>query len=259
MEHAEQEPAVLCTRAGKVMLLHINSPATRNSIGPAFFEQAGALLDEAFEDPQIGAVVIAGQGGFFSSGGNLQKLAEMGSVDNEQRFARLDAFHDLIRKIRGASVPVITAVEGGAAGAGMSLAFSGHLMVASRQAFFTAAYIKAGLTPDGGLTGLLSQVLPRQLVAYLCLTGERITAQRLYDLGAISQLAEPGQVEAAAVQLASQLAAGPPQATKRILALCGSAGELSIEEQLDREARLMVQSLGGEEAAELIAKIRAGR
>lgn len=251
---------VMLTRTeGAVLVLTINNPATRNSIGPEFFQAASGALAGATGDPAVGAVVIAGAGDFFSSGGNLNQLAATREITPEARRARLELLHGLIREIRRSPKPVITAVEGGAAGAGMSLALSGDLMVAARNAFFAASYVKAGLTPDGGLTSLLAESVPRQLLTQICLTGERVSAERMHALGVVTTLTEPGRAEAAAIEMGRQLAQGPERATGRILDLCRTAPVLPLEEQMDREARSMVASLGDPEAAEGIAAVLGRR
>lgn len=261
MNAAIRDQVMLSSRIDRVLQLRIHSPATRNSIGPAFFEAAGQALREAQDDPRIGAIVIAGHGDFFSSGGNLHQLAAMAGKTEPERLARLEIFHGLIRQIRRSGKPVIMAVEGGAAGAGMSLALSGDLLISSKGAFFTAAYVKAGLTPDGGLTALLSESLPRQLVTHLCLTGARISSERLHEMGVVNELSDPGEAVDRAMELGRRLAEGPARATARILQLCDSAVTADLDTQLGCEAELMVQSLGDPEAREGIARVlkpRAG-
>ncbi|MBO1267747.1 oxepin-CoA hydrolase, alternative type [Arthrobacter cavernae] len=250
---------LLARNEGAALVLTINNPATRNSIGPEFFQAAREALNAAAADPVVGAIVFTGAGGFFSSGGNLNQLAATRELTAEARRARLELLHGLIRAIRNNPKPVIMAVEGGAAGAGMSLALAGDLLVAARNAFFAAAYIKAGLTPDGGLTALLAESVPRQFLTRMCLTGERVSAERMHALGVVGTLAEPGSAEAAAIGLARQLARGPERATARILGLCRTAPALPLDEQMEREAGSMVESLGDSEAVEGIAAVLGRR
>lgn len=246
---------LLARTEGSVLVLTINNPSTRNSIGPEFFRAASDALRAAAEDPAVGAIVFTGAGGFFCSGGNLHQLAATRDLDTQSRQARIGLLHRMILDIRACPKPVITAVEGGAAGAGLSLALAGDLLVAARNAFFSAAYIKAGLTPDGGLTALLAESVPRQALTHMCLTGERVGAQRMHALGAVTALVDAGQAEAEAIGLASQLARGPERATGRILGLCRTAHTQTLEEQLDDESRSMVASMIDPEAAEGIAAV----
>jgi len=127
------------------------------------------------------------------------------------------------------------------------------MLVSARDAFFAMAYVKVGLSPDGGATAFLSQFLSRQLMTELCLLGERLTAERLHALGAVNRLTERGAALAEAVALAARVADGPANANARIKTLCVQAGSNSLHEQLDLEAQLMVESQGDDEAQEGIA------
>jgi enoyl-CoA hydratase/carnithine racemase len=112
------------------------------------------------------------------------------------------------------------------------------------------SYVKVGLTPDGGATAFLAQFLSRQLMTELCLTGERIPAVRLHELGAVNRLTERGQALPEALALAASIGNGPANANARIKLLCQNAGHASLDSQLELEAQLMVESQGDDEAAE---------
>jgi enoyl-CoA hydratase/carnithine racemase len=244
--------ALLVRTEGAVRILVNSNPAARNALTPALYDALPAALLDAAADPDIGAIVLVGDGGFFCAGGDLRQLATRRDLPPEQRRAKIERLHDLIRAIRACPKPVIAAVEGGAAGAGISLALACDMLVAARDAFFSVTYVKVGLSPDGGATALLGQFLSRQVMTELCLSGERITATRLHELGAVNRLAERGQAlpEALALALAAAISNGPANATARIKLLCQNAGQGSFDEQLDLEARLMVDSQGDDEAAE---------
>jgi enoyl-CoA hydratase/carnithine racemase len=130
------------------------------------------------------------------------------------------------------------------------MALACDMLVAADNAFFTMAYVKVGLSPDGGATAFLSQFLSRQQMMELCLLGERIPAQRLHGLGAVNRLVEPGTAMLEAVKLAGRIATGPANAAGRIKRLCDNAGHASLGEQLDLEAQLMAESQGDDEAQE---------
>ncbi|MCI1007290.1 oxepin-CoA hydrolase, alternative type [Herbaspirillum sp. C7C8] len=241
---------VLQEQRGAVRVLINHDPATRNALNADLYAALTAALDQAQADPQVGAIVLAGGGNLFCSGGDLRLLAQRRSMAPQQRRAKLEGLHDLIRHIGRCSKPVIAAVEGGAAGAGLSLALACDLLVTTRQAQFSVAYVKVGLTPDGGVTAFLAQFLSRQMLTQLCLSGERFNGERLHAMGAVNQLAEAGQALEAAVQLAATLADGPAQAMARIKHLCQHAYGATLEEQLELEAQHMVLSQGEDEAAE---------
>ena len=250
---------LLARTDGPVLVLAINNPALRNAIGPEFFRAASTELARAAADSTVGAIVFTGAGGFFCSGGNLNDLAANRERGPEVRRERLELLHQTILDIRTSPKPVIMAVEGGATGAGMALALAGDLLVAARNAFFAASYIKAGLTPDGGLTALLAESMPRQALTHLCLTGERQGAERMHQWGVVTTLVEKGHAVDAAIELGRQLAAGPERATGRILGLCRDARMHTLAGQMEREADAMVASQGDDEAAEGIAAVLGRR
>ncbi|RZL94658.1 MAG: enoyl-CoA hydratase [Variovorax sp.] len=241
---------LLTRREGAVLVLVNNNPAARNALSPELYAALQAALAEAQADAEIGAIVLTGAGGFFCSGGNLNQLATRRELAPEQRREKLEGLHGLIRSIRDCDKPVIAAVEGGAAGAGLSLALACDMLVTTPTAFFSVAYIKVGLTPDGGATAFLSEFVSRQLLTELCLTGERISGERMHALGAVNRVVAESTAEVEAIALAQQVAQGPARATARIKDLCRQAHRNPLETQLDLEARHMVESQGDAESAE---------
>lgn len=244
---------LLVRREGATLVLAHNSPATRNALSPQFYQALCDALEQAAADAQVGAIILTGEGGHFCSGGNLHKLAVAAGLPLSQRLQRIDALHRLVLEVANCPKPVIAAVEGAVAGAGVSLALACDMLVASREAFFTMAYVKVGLTPDGGATAWLAEFVSRQVLTELCLTGQRITAERLHALGAVNRLSEPGQALAQALDLAQTMQAGPPRAMARIKTLCRNAHRQSLHAQLELEARHMAIAMGGAEARAGIA------
>ena len=241
---------LLQRREGAVLVLSNNNPAARNALSPALYAALGKALTEAGADPTVGAIVLTGEGGHFCSGGDLRQLAKRRELPMAERRAKLEGLHGLVRAVRDCPKPVIAAVEGAAAGAGLSLALACDMLVAARNAVFSVAYVKVGLTPDGGATAFLAECVSRQVLSELCLTGERISGERLHALGPVNRLAEPGEALAQALALACQVADGPDLGMARIKALCRSAYGQTLEEQMEEEAQYMVRSQETEEARE---------
>ena len=231
-------------------LVVVNMNGTRRgALSPELY----AAIGEAFEaalDPRIRAVLLTSEGGFFCSGGDLNTLIERRKLTEAQRKEKIDGLHHLILLIRSSPVPVIAAVEGGAAGAGLSLALACDLIVAAEGAVFTAAYVKAGLAPDGGLTSALARVMPRPLAMEMCLLARPVSAERLAAAGAINLVVPLGETEAQAHALAHALAKGPRNAQGTIRALVSSGYELTEAAQLDAERNAMARLQGGAEATE---------
>lgn len=264
------EPALITRREGAVLVLSNNNPAARNALSPEFYAGLAAALRTAASDTTVGAVVLTGEGGHFCSGGDLRQLVHRRELPIAERRAKLEDLHNIIRALRDCPKPVIMAVEGAAAGAGLSLALAGDMLVAAKNAQFSVAYVKVGLTPDGGATALLAEFVSRQVLTELCLTGERVSGERMHQLGVVNRLTEPGQALETALALAQQVAAGPELAMARIKHLCRLAPRNTLEQQLDLEALYMPLSQESEESREGIgaflekrapdfAKLRAPR
>ncbi|MFZ6849052.1 oxepin-CoA hydrolase, alternative type [Undibacterium sp. RuRC25W] len=249
----QQNPALLSEQRGSVLILTNNNPSARNALSLGFYQALPSTLAAAQEDPSIAAIVLTGAGDFFCSGGDLNQLKIRRELPTEQRGESLEGLHTLIRAIRHCNKPVIAAIEGGAAGAGMSLAFACDMVVAARDAIFSVAYIKVGLTPDGGITQFLSEILSRHVLIEFSLTGDRIGSERLHALGALNRMTERGGALNEAIALAERLAQGPQRATARIKKLCQKAYENDFETQMMQEAVYMVESQGDNESAEGIA------
>ena len=246
-------PPLLISREGEVLILSNNNVAARNALSPQFYAAATQALEQAASDSSIGAVLLTGEGQHFCAGGDLRQLAQRRELTEAERRTKLEGLHGLIRAVRHCPKPVIAAVEGAAAGAGLSLALACDMLVAARDSVFSMAYVKVGLTPDGGATAFLSEFVSRQVLTELCLTGERISGERMAQLGVVNRLAEPGQAIVLALTLAQQIAQGPEQAMAHIKDLCRQAPRNTLEQQLELEARYMVQAQATEEAREGIA------
>jgi enoyl-CoA hydratase/carnithine racemase len=218
-----------------------------------FYDGFREAVETASADPEIGAIVVTGAEGFFCSGGNVNGLKQRSQADYPTRRSSVDKLHAMILAMRACPKPIIAAVDGGAAGAGASLAAACDLVVAARDAYFSVAYVKIGLTPDGGVTAFMGTALPRQLMAEMVFTGDRIPVERLYGLGMVNRLTEPGQSLPAAVELAARLADGPAAALAVGKRLIDQARLNGLKEQLDLEAEGIATALGGAEGREGIA------
>lgn len=224
----------------------------RGAIAPAFYQ---SIMDAAAtaDDPRVRSVIISSQGGFFCAGGDLNALRERRSLPEGERREKIELLHDVIRAIRNCPVPVIAAVKGGAAGAGASIALACDFIVMEAGAKFTAAYVKAGLVPDGGLTASLARMIPRPLAMEMCVLARPITAERMQALGAVNAVVEADQVMVEAHVWANAIAAGPRTAQQTIRSMVAAGYDQTEAAQLDFERDAMAYAAGGDEAAEGIA------
>ncbi|WP_271437162.1 oxepin-CoA hydrolase, alternative type [Lentibacter algarum] len=224
----------------------------RGALSPALYVTLAQAMDLAAE-PRIRAVILTSRGDFFCAGGDMNVLIERRKLTEAERRDKVDTLHDLVRKMSACPVPIIAAVEGGAAGAGLSLALACDLIVATKDAKFTAAYVKAGLVPDAGLTASLARMIPRPLAMEMCLMGRPVMATRFAELGAVSRICDTGNALGEAILLADTLAAGPRNAQSAIRQLVAQSYEVSEAAQLDAERDAMAHAAGTNEAAEGIA------
>lgn len=248
---------IACDR--RVMTMTIDNPQRRNAMGPSIYGPAAEALRRAHGDSGIGAVVIHGQGEHFCGGGDLNRLKANRAQPPAVQRASVDALGEWITAIAEVDVPVLAAVEGHAAGAGFALALGCDLLVASHAAKFTMAYIKVGLTADGGASTALIDALPRQLALELLLDGSACEAERLYRLGVVNRLVEPGEAYAGAFDWAQRIAQGPPLAQGKMKRLIRQARGNGLARQLHTEADYLVASVHGDEAGEGIDAFFAKR
>ncbi|HYG87940.1 MAG TPA: enoyl-CoA hydratase family protein [Azospirillum sp.] len=238
-------------RKGHVLVLTMNDPPSRNALGAEMMDKAREAFDQAIHDPGIGAVVLTGAGGAFSSGGHLSRLYNHRTQSRSQNRNGIERFHGWVRAMRDCPKPVISAVEGPAAGAGFALALASDLIIAAEDAVFVTAYAKVGLTADGGISGSFARALPPQLAAELMFEGASVDPQRLYALGVVNRVVPKGRALDEAVAWAARLSEGPSVAIGRAKRLIESAYG-SLGSQLGRESDQFVEALHHPEAHEAI-------
>ena len=238
------------TSEGGTLILTLSDPESRNALGPDIYAAGIEALSAAETNAGIRSVVITGEGGTFCAGGNLQRLQANRREPPEVQAQSIDSLHNWIDAIRTYPKPVIAAVEGAAAGAGFSLALACDLIVAADDAIFAMSYSKLALSPDGGGSWSLARALPRVLASELLMCGERISAQRLHDLGLVNRVTTTGAALGEALRLAATLNALAPNALASIKELISDAPTSTLSQQLDSEREHFVRNLhhanGGE-------------
>jgi 2-(1,2-epoxy-1,2-dihydrophenyl)acetyl-CoA isomerase len=199
---------------GSVAVITFSDPATMNAAGT---DTAGELL-HAFKAAASGekaarAIVLTGEGRGFCSGANLSGGAGGGHVDGDGKpdagGALETIYNPLVTFVREMPVPLVTAVNGAAAGVGCSLALLGDLIVAAESAYFLQAFRRIGLVPDGGSTYLLPRAIGKARAMEMILLGERISAAQALDWGLINRVAPDAELMSVAMGLAQALATGP--------------------------------------------------
>jgi enoyl-CoA hydratase/carnithine racemase len=215
----------------------------RNALGPEIYIAGIEALGAAETNPAVRSVVITGEGGTFSAGGNLHRLLANRAQDPSAQAVSIEALHTWMETIRTYPKPVIAAVEGAAAGAGFSLALMCDFVVAASDSFFVMAYSNIALSPDGGGSWNLARSLPRPIANEILMLGERISAERLHQLGWINQLSNPGESLVQALHLAQRLNARAPNALTGIKDLLNSAAQMPLSDHLAQEKSSFVTLL----------------
>ncbi|UGT59044.1 crotonase/enoyl-CoA hydratase family protein [Nocardia asteroides] len=205
--------SLLVEQRGAIMLLTVNRPKARNAIDLATARAIEAAVDAFEADDSARVLVLTGAENTFSAGMDLI-AASKGEMPITEKRGPLGI------TAKPPSKPMISAVEGYALAGGFELALAGDLIVASSTARFGIPEVKRGLVAAAGGVLRLTQRLPRPIVAELALTGGQIAAQRLYDLGLVNRVVEPGTTLEVALELAAEIVAAAPlsvAASKRII------------------------------------------
>jgi 2-(1,2-epoxy-1,2-dihydrophenyl)acetyl-CoA isomerase len=245
---------VCFTAEGKVALLTLNHPEAMNAISPTMAR--GLMEALAFaSDPSNGfrAVVLTGEGRAFCAGANLAEAPENNDRPLDAGAHLEEHYHPLLMRIRDLRLPFVTAVNGAAAGVGMSLALTGDIILAARSAYFLQAFARIGLVPDGGSTWLLPRLVGLARARELSLLAERLPAETALAWGLINRVCEDTLLLDEAVSLAARLAEGPTLALAATRRLYWSSPENSFEMQLEMERQEQSRSGRTKDFAEGVA------
>jgi len=234
---------------GSVLTITLNRPDVLNAFNAAMHKALGAALKEA-TDPTVRAVVLTGAGRGFCVGQDLTEFRkEPGDVGKRLR----GNYHPNIRAIRALEKPVIAAVNGAAAGAGLSLASACDLRIASDQANFVPAFVNIGLVPDSGGTFFVTRLVGQaRAFEWLC-SGRRLTAVEAQQWGFVSEVVEADALAARAAEVASELAALPTRAIGMTKRLLDRASTATLDDQLEWEAQLQTAATQTEDFREGVA------
>jgi 2-(1,2-epoxy-1,2-dihydrophenyl)acetyl-CoA isomerase len=250
-ELAHRYETVNLFRRGAVAKLELNRPERMNAWNTQFgFDLLDAVRATA-EDPGVRAVLITGAGRAFSAGADLrenQDAVEQGKLDLYGILT--ERYHPIITGIRRMPKPVVAAVNGAAAGIGLSLALACDLIIAAESGYFLLAFVNIGLVPDGGSSLLVPARIGFTRAIQLAMLGERLPAAQALDWGLINQVCPDGELAAQADTLAARLAEGPTRSyagTKRQL---NNWLFQQMDEQLEFEARIQQEMAGTRDVAE---------
>ena len=241
---------------GAVLRLTLNDPDTLNAIGA---QMANELRDAVrFAAEQQGTarcLLITGTGRGFCSGGNVGWIDENrnnpesgGATDHGVRLGT--HHHYVLKLLMDLPYPIVTAINGPAAGIGFAYALAGDMIAAAKSAFFVAAFRNLGVSPDGGLSWLLPRIVGWARAKELLLMGQRLSAEQALDWGLVTRVYDDVDFSHHAMKLAEEIADGPTVALGEIRRLARAAWDNSYAQQLDLEESVQPATFGTADAAE---------
>ena len=238
------EEPLLVEERGAILVLTLNRPDARNAIDHPTAEAIAVALDRLDQEDGLSVGVITGAGKGFSAGMDLKAFASGG----KRPWAGERGFAGIVRK--PSRKPMIAAIEGFAVAGGLEIALACDLIVASKGTKLGVPEVKRSLVAAGGALRRLPQRFPRELATELILTGELITADRAYELGAISRLTEPGGALDAALELAETIGENGPLALVASKEILDKQDSWTIEEFWAKQDEITPSVFRSEDAQE---------
>ena len=181
----------------------------RNALGLEMREELRNFFTEVKNNEDVKVIILTGEGKAFSAGGDLSALKEVDAISGRKR---LQSGHEMIQSILNLEKPVIAAVNGVAAGAGVSLALACDMIIACHSAIFIQSFAKVGLIPDLGSIYFLPRLIGRHRALELMFLGEKISAEQAQTLGIVNRIVEDDMLTDEVYELANRLAEGPQMA-----------------------------------------------
>lgn len=217
----------------QVAVVRINRPEARNALNQEVRSQLAAHFSTLSAAPEVRCIVLTGGDKYFAAGADLKAMAEAGAID-----MLLRQTHLLWQRIAACPKPVIAAVNGYAWGGGCELAMHADLIVAGEGASFAQPEVKVGIMPGAGGTQRLTRAVGKFQAMKMVLTGQPVPAPQALAMGLASEVVADDQVQARALELASQIAALPPLAIMQIkeVLLAGQDASLDTALMLERKA-----------------------
>ena len=245
------------TQDGKLSIIKLNRPNQLNALNEPLLKELTTLIKELAADQSVGGILLTGNGRGFCAGADLGevnmdkdplKMAAQGEASYQ---SMIQYFNPIIQAIHDMEKPVIAAVNGVAAGYGVSLALVCDMVFAAESASFIQVFVpQLGIVPDGGATWLLPRLVTNARAKGMILTGKKIKAQQAEDWGMIWQCLPDETLYDTAFKMAHQLAHGPTLGIGSVKLALNHSDSSTLEKQLRLEAYLQKNCCGSEDFAE---------
>src|SRR5712692_3147018 len=244
-------PIILEGKHDAIATLVMNRPDRLNALNIELSSALNGALGRIAKDDTVRVVILTGAGRAFCAGGDLGLIGkgrETGATQELEPLLR--AGMQVVLKMRTMPQPVIAAINGAAAGAGMNIALAADIRIAAEEATFGQNFAKVGLFPDYGGTYFLPQLVGPSKAAEMFYTGEMIDAQTALRLGLVSRVVPASQLEAEVKTLAQRIAQGPSLAIRAVKKALFAGEEKELSRALDNEVREQVRCYLSEDCNE---------
>lgn len=229
---------------GPVARIRFNRPHVLNAINEPAILAFKAAVERIAASQGVRVVILSGEGKGFLAGGDVGRFHEAGDQAAEVVASIIGPFHSALRTLTTLDQPVIAALHGAVAGAGLSMALAADLAIASDDAKFTLAYTKIGTSPDGGASWALPRVVGLRKAMELALLSDVIGAEEALRIGLVNAVVPADALSPKVEDLAARLAQGPTRAFGRVKALLRGAFERSLPDQLQAEQEAFLSCVG---------------
>ena len=241
-----EEKVLLIEKRDKIAILILNRPQSLNALNSELKNSFTQMMTDLRKDDSVWAVVLTGAGRGFCSGEDLRSVASSTTRDTESREQRLDTMgwvgRMAISIYRTLDKPIIAAVNGVAAGAGMSMALACDMRIGCENTRFKTVFIERNLSTDTGMSYFLPRIVGYSRACDLVYTSRYIDAQEAYRIGLIDRLVPSEKLLDEAITLASQIATWPPVAMQSVKRVLQQSMESPFEEQLRNETLGLILS-----------------
>ncbi len=220
-----------------VATITMNRPDSGNALSPLGAKEFCEVATALESNPEVRAVVLTGAGRMFCAGGDLAAMAQAGDDRRRLLMQMAGDLHMGLSRLSRGNAPVIAAVNGTAAGAGLSMVMACDLAVAGESCVFTSAYTAAGLSPDGSSTYFMPRKIGDRRTRELMLTNRVLKGAEAVEWGIVNEVVEDGKQLERAMELARQIAAGPTLAFGAVKTLLNGTFDQTLESQMELESR----------------------
>ncbi|MGW1681583.1 enoyl-CoA hydratase/isomerase family protein [Saccharopolyspora sp. NPDC002376] len=241
-------------RRDSVGVVRLNRPERGNALDSTMPTGVRSAIEELGSDTAVSGIVLTGAGRLFCAGGDISTLLEWRELDLDGRTGKYLASQELVHAMKACPIPIIAAVNGAAAGAGVDLALAADLRIIADTASFTAAFASVGLVPDLGGSWFLARTIGVPHALRFLLAGQRMSAAEALEKGVVDQVVEGEMLLPTACEVIAELTAQVPRqvVTETLLAVRGAVGQ-DLATSMSLAARSQARLMSSPEHEERVA------